>query len=513
MTHSRIVEHVTACGMLGLMSAAAAAQPGPDQCRALAADFAAADIELASVEYLTDDVAAHCDVRGTIRGNVGFAVMLPTEWNERFVMVGNGGKAGVLELEDAQARVAQGYAAATTNTGHDNTVEAQSGARFGTDPEMEEDFGYRAVHDTADAAKALVAAYYGAPQDYSYWVGCSTGGRQGLMEAQRYPEDFDGYVIGAPVYNYTRQQMTAPALLRPLYGDGNPYTDAPVVSPAKAQLLGRIVYQTCDAIDGAEDGIITNPPACEFSPADLPMCEAGGEDCFSPEEVSAIEAIYDGVSVAGQTVVPGIPVGSEAMQGGWTSWLIASPDAPKPPLPLLHTIMADSFNYLMFEEDNPDYNYMRQFDFETDPGRMDAAAQRYNATDPDIADVAERGARIILYHGWGDPGANPLNTISYYEAVRETLADDTGAPDPDSFLRLYMMPGMGHCRGGVGHDQADWLDALSGWVEEGEAPEAVVATRVSDGATRPLCPYPQQSRYSGSGDLNAAESFTCVASD
>lgn len=279
------------------------------------------------------DLPAYCDVRGTIRGNVKFALHLPEDWNGRFNMVGNGGKAGVISLDAMKEALPAGFATASTDTGHDNTIPEQAGARFGSDREMRIDFGYRAVHETATTAKAVIEHKYGRAAEYSYWVGCSTGGRQGLMEAQRFPDDFDGIVAGAPVADYTSQQMNAPAFLRALY-ETDPYTEEPVLSAPKARMLGDIVYDKCDRIDGLEDGLIVNPMQCTIDlQADLPLCEDDATDaCFTSAEVEAVDRLYSGLTATdGTQILPGIPPGSERMAGGWVGWLIAPEDSPRPP--------------------------------------------------------------------------------------------------------------------------------------------------------------------------------------
>lgn len=496
-------------GTLALTTIAGAADEM--QCSALLNKIDDAEIKIDSAEFIgaDKDIPEHCDVRGTIGGNNGFALLLPTEWNGRFVMAGNGGKAGNLELNAAKSFLTSNYAAATTNTGHDSSLPDQSGAKFGTDADMEQDFGHRAVHETAVASKSIISAYYPDDLKNSFWVGCSTGGRQGLMEAQRYPDDFNGYVVGAPVYNYTLEQMTAPAMLRNLY-TSDPYTEEPVVSASKIELLGKHVYEKCDAVDGLEDGLITDPRACDFAPSrDLPKCTAdGGDACFTEKEITALEGIYAGVAVNGKILVPGMPLGSENIPGGWLAWLVPGEGTKSPPSPILHTIMIDSFNYLMFEDDRPDYKYMTDFDFNTDPQKLSAAEVTYNATDPDLLDVEQKGAKIIMYHGWSDPAVNPLNTIDYYDQVKQNMQSNGGS-DVNSFMKLYLVPGMGHCRGGVGFDQTDWLTPLRAWVEDGVAPDAVSASRASDGASRIQCPYPQKAVYQGSGDMNDAANFTC----
>jgi feruloyl esterase len=527
-------------GSAALLCALPAAHAAPAACVDLAASFAAPDVVLTSVaevpEVTTGNSAApaHCDVRGTIRGNIKFAVFLPEDWNGRFQMVGNGGKAGSISLGDMRTQLRLGYATASTDTGHDNAIQAEGGARFGNDAlfgkEREIDFGWRAVHLTAVTAKAITATRYGEQAKYSYWNGCSTGGRQGLMEAQRFPGDFDGYIIGAPVYNYTGQQMNAPAMLRPLYTRippraGMQPTDGPVLSPAKRDMLGAAIYARCDALDGVADGQLRNPLKCDFDPAaHIPACSAtSGPACLTPAELAAVQELYAGK----EPHVPGVPYGSENIPGGWSSWILPNGATGTPQL---HTVIADAFEWLMFNPDRPQYNYLAQWDWNVEPFLMEEAKQIYNATDPDLRAVLDKGAKIIMYHGWGDPGANPVRSIRYRDSVVKFMEESHGAAhgrkrgkgetwkgekETDKFLKLYLVPGMAHCGGGVGHGTVDWLSPLVDWVENEVAPEAIVGARTTGGvtSTRPHCPYPQEAVYDGTGEVNDAESYSCRTLD
>jgi feruloyl esterase len=506
----------------------------PIACADLATAYQAPDVEItSSTPVAAGALPAHCDVRGAIRGNIKFALFLPAEWNGRFQMVGNGGKAGSISLADMRNQLRLGYATSSTDTGHDNAIQAQGGARFGNDSlfgkEREIDFGWRAVHLTATTSKSLVAAHYGRAADYSYWNGCSTGGRQGLMEAQRFPEDFDGYIIGAPVYDYTGQQMTAPAMLRPLYTRippraGMQQSDGPVLSPAKRDMLGAAIYARCDALDGVVDGQLRNPLKCDFDPAQhIPICSAtSGPACLTPNELAAVQEIYAGK----EPFVPGVPFGSENMSGGWSSWIL--PNSPTG-TPQLHGVIADAFEWLMFTPDRPGYDYLAQWDWNVEPFEMAQAKEIYNATDPDLRDVLESGKKIIMYHGFGDPGANPIRSIRYRNAVVQFMEDSRGVAkgrkqvqgetwkgekETDKFLRLYLVPGMAHCGGGVGHASVDWLSPLVNWVENGVAPEGIVGSKTVGGvtSTRPHCPYPQEALFNG-GDENDAANYACTKLD
>ncbi len=318
----RVLAVRAACSASLLIAWAAASEARADMeaCKALSGSRAEGDVQVSDAVFrqAADAAPAHCEVRGTIGGNINFAVLMPEGWNTRFLMVGNGGKAGELEIEDASLWMSRGFATATTDTGHDDTIPEQAGAKFGVDPDMELDFGYRAVHETAVTAKAILADYYAGPAERAYWVGCSTGGRQGMMEAQRFPEDFDGYLIGAPVHNYTLQQMSAPAYLRALY-KSDPFSDVPAVPFAKLALLGETTTAKCDLADGLEDGLISDPLACDISAErDLPACDTDGDYCFTQDEIEAISKIYAGVRAAdGTRIVHGLPVSGEALRGSW----------------------------------------------------------------------------------------------------------------------------------------------------------------------------------------------------
>jgi feruloyl esterase len=453
---------------------------------------------------------AYCDVRGTIRGNIKFAVYMPTSWNGRFQMVGNGGKAGNISFPAMLSAVREGYAASSTDTGHDNATPGQGGARFGYDVEfgdgMEIDFGYRAVHLTAVVSKEVIRAHYPDDIAFSYWNGCSTGGRQGLMEAQRFPDDFDGYAVGAPVYNYVRQQLSAPALLGNLYKNG--ITGGSELPPAKRDLIGNIVYNGnggnypgCDAIDGVVDGQIRNPLKCNFNPAvHVPLCSGGdAPDCLTFSELQAVQGVYAGKPEVG--VLP-LPVGSESTAGGWGSWLITNSGSA----PTLHGVMVDAFQYLLFEPDRPNFDYLTQFNWGSDPYMMEKAKQNYNATNPDLRTFAANGKKIIMYHGWTDPGVNPMGTLEYKASVEQTFGSQNAV---DAFMKLYMVPGLGHCNGGPGHTQIDWMTPLARWVEEGSAPVAIVGIKPGTSSTRPHCPHPTEAVYDGTGDPDLAASYAC----
>ncbi len=451
----------------------------------------------------------HCRVSGVIPPEIVFQVNLPIAWNGRFYMHGNGGFAGRppdspgVENRRDQA-LKRGFATAYTNTGHDRQREPLATFAY-NEVEKTIDFSFRAVHLTVAVAKKLISAFYAREPDYSYWDGCSTGGGQGLKSAQRFPADFDGIIAGAPVLDVIGTIIS-------FIWNNLALKETPI-SSEKIDLIGERIYAQCDAVDGLKDGLINDPRQCGFDPAlHLPRCEKTTPDdrCFTSDEVNTITKIYSGPSVEGRRLYPGQPMGAEiagpnrgTVRSGWDGWLLNEGG------PNLQLSYGESFlKYLAFEQDDPDYDWTT-FDFQADPQRMSASAEMLDATNPDLSRFEARGGKMITYIGWADTGPNPVRVIEYYEQVQETM--DGEARD---FYRLFMIPGMFHCRGGVGADQFDALTPLIQWVEAGKAPESILGDHLVDGVvefSRPHCPYPQVAQYKGSGAPEAAESFECAA--
>jgi hypothetical protein len=465
-------------------------------------------IESATVVAATAKAPGRCDVRGTIWPEDKFAVELPAAWNQRFYMVGNGGTAGVISFGAMEVGLRKGYATASTNTGHDAAAEplatfARAGAGNPNAERKKIDFGYLAVHETAVVAKKIVQAFYGEAPRYSYWVGCSTGGRQGLSEAQRYPEDFDGLVIGAPSLDSPGTNMRRIWNALAQAGPGE-------IAVAKLPLLASAVYKKCDRVDGLEDGLIDDPRACAFDPArDLPRCvgDQDGAACFTAAQAGALKKIYDGVrNSAGKRLFPGQSLGAEISVNGKSGWEQDVVGPSKVSLPRAESYM--QFLYLD-PAPGPSWSY-KSYDFDTDPPRMRKPQSFMNAANADLRPLKQRGAKIIQYHGWADPMVAALMSTDYYESVVEKM----GASQTREFYRMFMIPGMFHCGGGVGCGTVDWLTPMVDWVEKGAAPEKIIGAQVVNGETkrtRPLCPYPQVARYSGTGSVDDAASFHCAA--
>ena len=468
------------------------------------------DVSVMDAELMNAGTEAeYCWVDAMIRPNIRFGASLPADWNGRFVMRGGGGYAGQQPVKGRDDPLReQGYVTASTDTGHDAARYPLATFAY-NNRDGEIDYAYRAVHLTAVAVKELIAEHYGRPAEYDYWLGCSTGGRQGLMSAQRFPEDFDGIVAGAPVLDFTNTQIGGVWFSQALRE--NP------VSLEKIARVGEAIYAACDHLDGLEDGLIDDPRRCAFDPrTDYPRCGAEDRaDCLTEGESAALATIYGGVVSRGAPYFPGQPVGAElgdplgspaARTSGWGRWFVD----PGADAPLLERFGVTFMRYMAFERDDPDWE-LEQFDFDEDPYRMDAIRRILDATDPDLTRFRDAGGRMITYHGWSDTALNPLMAVNYYEDVLEET------PEAKDFYRLFMVPGMFHCAGGRGINRVDAFPDLVDWVETGAAPDRLVGERVDrEGAvlmTRPVCPYPEVARYDGAGDVDDAASFVCRLPD
>jgi len=436
---------------------------------------------------------AYCRIAATLTpsrdSHIEMELWLPLEnWNGKFLAVGNGGWAGNIETNAMAAGLRRGYATASNDTGHKG-----GSAEFALGhPEKLIDFGYIAMHDMTVQSKALVAAYYRRGPQLSYYQGCSTGGRQGMMEAQRYPDDFDAIIAGAPVYNQVHLNVSQVAIQVDMLKNASR-----LLPPEKKTMFANAVMAACDARDGVTDGIVSEPRTCKFDPAVL-ACKAGdAPDCLTPAQVeNARSASAPLTTKTGAAVYPGRSPGFES------GWRIPTPGQP------LNPLFADMPRYIGRQDPNWD---PMTFDLEKDLALALKNGGFIEANDPNLAKFKARGGKLLLWHGWADPGPAPENTINYYEAVNQTLGGKQ-----DDWMRLFLLPGVGHCGGGVGPDQADFLGALERWREPGVAPTEIIATRPAGrgGQTplsRPLCPYPQVARYTGAGSQADAKNFRCVA--
>jgi len=467
----------------------------------------------ATATAATDAAPAFCDVTGTLSPEIAFEVSLPAKWNGRYYMIGNGGFAG--DALDNPGRVGQrnealklGFAFAQTNTGHD--ARKEPGASFVmSNPQKAIDYAYRAVHLTAKTTKQITRDYYGKPVTRAYWNSCSNGGRQGLIEAQRFPEDFDGVVTASPWVDQTG--FTVGALWN------EKAVSSVSLTPAKLALVADKVMAKCDAIDGLKDGLIDDPRKCDFDPArDVPACSAGsdGAGCLTADEAAAVAKVYRGPISNGKQIFPGYMIGSEAVVtnlfggGSGSGWLnVIVPTRPDRQ-PADFNLADGAMKYLVPKPPQPDYDY-RTFDFDHDIPMLDAWGKLADATNPDLSKFRKRGGKLLMTYGWADSILQPMMGVNYFE---QAMAKN--GPDTPQFFRLFMAPGMEHCGGGIGPDRHDSMTAIIDWVEKGKAPDSLMASRVVDKQvvrTRPLCPYPQVARYSGQGSIDEASNFRCVA--
>ncbi len=550
---------LTASGLLAatLLAIAGGLRPSLAQGLATTATDEAACRSLLDIRNLNVSVAEirlagstpHCYVRGTISPAIRYHVQLPLPgaWNGRFVQRGDGGKDGDLDFFDD--RVEQGYVVANSNTGHDNGSEPRASFAF-NNRQAEVDFGYRAVHLLATTAKTVSRAYYGEPPRFSYFEGCSQGGRQALMEAQRFPQDFDGIVAGAPVNQYQAINATHAWIVQRLFErdfannlafDSN--ADDVPDSLTKLDLVGQAVMDACDDVDGIRDGVIDDPLACDFDPeADLASLRCEGDvdadDCLTSGQVSMVEDIYAGAhDSTGTLVFKGQALGSEP---GWRTELI--PHAANHLQPNRMRTFGDHMNYLFYDVDpgvpparltdtsyTPNTNVVPPefawWEFDIDDftaGKADVMRAITDSTDPDLTRfLKDKNGKLLLYHGWADATAHPEPTFDYYGSVVEATFDGDISAAREA-ARLFMAPGMGHCDGGPGPNTWDRLQPLVEWVEQGRAPDFLVATHLTDGVVdneRKICPEPERAVYTGPAGGSAdranwvAENFSCRSPD
>jgi hypothetical protein len=453
-------------------------------------------IASATVVAASGDTPEYCRLVGLIQPEIRFELNLPASWNGRLYMFGNGGYAGdPIDAPPRQAHarraLARGFATAQTNNGHDAAVEPLG--TFASNPQKLLDYAFRAVHVTAVTAKSLLQAYYGGPARRAYFDGCSTGGRQGLISAQRFPDDFDGIVVGAPVLHFSGTMIGYAR-----------YQKALAAAPLSADTIKTVadaVTAKCDAIDGVKDGVIDDPRRCAFNPsADIPKCsgDAPAAGCLTAPQIHTLEAIYSPIQRNGATLLPGWAIGAEA---GWMPWFTASNGRG-----IQWGFGETYFKNIAFGRPNANYDWLT-FDVNADLEKIQASQALLDATNPDLSRFKGRGGKIVSYFGWADPALNPLMGVDYYENVMKTMGPSTA-----DFYRMFMVPGMQHCGGGVGTSTFDAFTPLVLWVEKGTAPDTLPASRVADGKvvrTRPLCPYPRTAIYAGSGSTDDAANFTC----
>jgi len=435
------------------------------------------------------DLPAFCRVAATLTpsadSDIKIEVWLPTaNWNGKFQAVGNGAWNGAIGYPAMADALRRGYATSSTDTGH-----AGGSASFALGhPEKLIDFAYRSEHEMTVKAKAVVNAFYGSAPKYSYWNGCSAGGRQALKEAQMFPGDFDGIIAGAPGLDWSGRSAQAVKVAQALQKEEARLT------PAKQQVLHAAVLQACDALDGTKDGLIENPVACKFDPKVVECPTGDGPGCLTSAQVATARLLY-APTVVGKRELAGLAYGSEL---GWTDqgWSASA-----------RATGLDHYRFVVFKD--PAWEIDR-FNHATDIARIDEGESASpNASDPNLKAFFDRGGKLLQYHGWADPQISPLNSVTYFKRVVAALG---GQPKIDSSYRLFMAPGMAHCGGGEGPNDFDKVAPIEAWVETGKAPGSIVASHSTAGKvdrTRPLCPYPQVAQYKGSGSMDEAANFVC----
>jgi len=449
--------------------------------------------ETAGAKVSTNLCRVRLRLQPTSGSDIKVEVWLPETWNRKLYGIGGTGFDGGLSLGGAAVlnrAVGEGYAAVATDAGHTPAPTVQTWVH--QQPEKVVDFGHRANHLAAVVAKQVIAAYYSAPAERAYLLACSNGGRDGLMEVTRYPEDYDGVVAGAPARRYVEILTLLIWYHQAVHGPGG----APKLE-SKLGLVNDAVLKKCDALDGVKDGVLENPLQCNFDPADLQCDDGEAPSCLTAAEVGALRKIYGGPRLSnGERIYSGPAVGSEIAPAGWTGWVTS---------PQTAVFGQEFYRWLVY--DDPTWK-VENFDIDRDyRAARERIAPIINAENPDISEFARRGGKLIVYQGWYDPAITPADTIAYFEEMRRRLGSAA-----DDHVRLFMVPGMGHCAGGPGATQFDMQPALENWVSRGEAPDRIIAVKPDSGnppSSRPLCPWPKTAHYNGSGSTQDANNFTC----
>lgn len=500
---SRILAGASAVALLSLQACSAPSGAAPESsAQAKACDVLTAtaipDVKVTEAVEATDPVA-HCKVTGTIGSKINFAVWLPRDWNGKFVMGGQGGFAGNVESQaiGMMDALRKGYATAGTDTGHKGTVAGGEWALG--DMEAIVNYGHLASHRTSETSKALVAAHYGRTPERSYFAGCSNGGRQALMAAQHYPDDFDGIIVGAPVVDFVGVALIDAFVTSKMYPDPKNLS-TPVLNKADREALGAAVLASCDMQDGLKDGIVNDPRSCKFDAATL-ACKSGNSDgCLNGPELAAVRAIVEGPrsSFAMDHVV--FPFGGESFDAGWGRWMAGQKDGVAPGVPsLFYGFGAGFIRYLLLHDANWDYTKIDVPAVAKAGGLVQATV---SPTSTDLSPFRKSGGKMLIYHGWLDSALSPLMTIDHVEKIY--AADATAAED----VKLFMLPGVHHCAGGPGPHQIAYLDVLDKWIASGEAPAEIEGSS-TEGRTRKVCAHPKVATFNGKGDGSRAEHFDC----
>jgi feruloyl esterase len=490
---------------------AAAAEPA---CSGLETAGLVANTIVTSARTVAADAApnipAYCEVVATIRpvpgSNIGVVYRLPDDWNGKLLGIGGGGFAGDVTLAGAAQGLIRGYAVIETDTGHSSTNPTDGSFMIDAPGKINRvtltDFGFRAVHEMTLAGKAIVAHYYGHGPSKSYFEGCSTGGRQGFTEVQRFPDDYDGVISGAPLYDLRAQTS---ALFRIQFFQKDP---ASKITPAQVQTINADVLRACDLNDGVRDGVIEDPANCKWDPAAI-ACKGGndaGTGCLTARQVMAVRRSYNGIATQdGRVAAFPLPRGGELQ---WTPFSIGG--TPTNPFGLNFPLGVQYFMDVIYANPNQAWDSITPEQALGAIGQSDTAPL-VTANNPDVSAFFKRGGKWIMWHGLYDPAPSPQATLEYYHAALAASAKKMGVSEAAlaSDVRVFLAPGVYHCGGGPGPDQFDLLSALDDWAAGGKPPARILATKTASPLSRPLCVYPAQARFTGSGDSNRAENFIC----
>ncbi len=472
--------------------------PAASRCAALTS-LQLPDVRITNAAPVAAGVAAaargaHCVVEGAVGREIRFRLLLPDEWNRKLMMGGGGGFVGGIDNQ-ALSSINAGYATVGTDTGHQGAVTGASWAL--NDIERQLNYGHVGVHRVAETAKAIVRHYYNTPIERSYFNGCSNGGRQALMEAQRYPDDFDGIIAGAPAADFTGLGAQFISNIQKIFPDPGAIA-TPVFTVETLNSIERQIVEKCDAIDGATDGLMEDPRRCTLDVSTL----AGLTDA----QKTLLKALYAETRINGELVYPAQPFGGEGHADGWSSWIVGISKMlmgfQKAPSARF-AFGTEMFKNFIYSDASWDYT---TYDFKNFRRDSALAAAILNATNPNLEAFKASNGKLVIYHGWSDAGLSALGTTRYVDQVH---ARDPKAQD---YVRTFMMPGVLHCVGGPGPDRVDWTAVIENWVEKGVAPERVIASKNEGGKavrTRPLCAYPLRAVYSGSGSIDEEKNFTC----
>jgi len=494
--------------LLTFSSFASKAQTSCTPCEKLK-DLKLPDVTILSVEAKASDTIASpapwippayiskpfCRVMGRISKEINFELLLPQAWNGRFLMSGGGGFVGTIQ-NDMRERVSDGYASAGTDTGHQGDGLTAEWAYNHMERQL--NFGRLAVHRTAVVSKAIIASFYCKEASFSYFLGCSRGGGQAMVEAQYYPQDFDGIVAGAPAFSWPAIGAKFISINQKNYPNPNDLT--PVITSDNLKFFQDYVLKQCDNLDGLTDKIITDPRNCKVDLSKLPACPNNqpGAACFTKEQLAVFRAVYEPLVIDQKTIYPAFPYGLEAESGSWDAW-IAGTSIQKPSLHYMFG--TNMYKYLVFN--NPDWDYTK-YDFKNYFQETQFASSFLDATSVDYSEFKKRNGKMVMYHGWNDFALSAYITIDHYEAA---LKQDK---DLNSYIRLFLLPGVLHCGGGTGCDNVDWVALIQAWVEKNQAPDRVISSKSAQGktvATRPIYPYPKVTVYGGSGDASQEKSY------